>query len=166
MQGRNVWIDEFEVTIKEYHEVTGRLPQIPNGFGERYPIVNITYAEAEDYAKKVGKRLCTEEEWRAAAGDKLDFSRAVVGQTPGKSGRDVPQDRDYTLDRSEIGVYNLLGNVSEWIAASNKTPQYIGASWDDTVTQELKQLKPVPRKEGKPAPFVGFRCCADVDIKK
>ncbi len=163
LQGRNVWMDVSEVTVEEFSAIMGRRPPVPKGFGERHPVVNVSYAEAEEYAGKVGKRLCTEEEWRAAVGTKLDFSRAVVGQTSGKSEGDVPQDRDYTLDRSEIGVYNLLGNVSEWIASPGGTPHYIGASWKDEMTEETKQLRPVERQGGSPAPFIGFRCCADVD---
>lgn len=163
LPGRNVWIDEFEVTIGEYQEVMGGRPSVPDGLGDLHPVVNVSYAEAEEYAKQVSKRLCTEDEWRSAAGVRHEFSRAVVDRARSNSGGDnLPQDRHYTLDKSEIGAYNLLGNVSEWIDGSGSFPKYIGASWQDPLTDQLRQLETVDRRDGSPAPFIGFRCCVDM----
>jgi formylglycine-generating enzyme required for sulfatase activity len=164
--GRNVWIDEFEVTVQEFSEIMGSLPQQPKGFGSRHPVVNVSHRDAETYASRVSKRLCTEEEWRTATGTRHEFSRAVAGRTSSKSEEDVPQDRAYTMDKSETGAYNLLGNVSEWIASLGRTPQYMGSHWSEPLTPEVKRLAPNDREGGKPAPFIGFRCCADIQAAR
>jgi len=160
-----VWIDMYEVSVMEFRDVMGKVPQQPQGFGDNQPVVNVSYVDAETYAQKAGKRLCTESEWKAAAGvypgDKEpDFHKAVTSASPFTSKLSKPQDRSSSLDRSEINACNLLGNVREWIASAvSKVPQYIGACWQDTTINESAMLQPVQRPGGAPDATIGFRCC-------
>ncbi len=69
-------IDKYEVTNADYArfvQATGaRTPwhwpqgKIPKG-AERFPVSNVTWFEAGDYCKLVGKRLPTEAEWEKSA---------------------------------------------------------------------------------------------------
>ena len=169
--GGAVWIDKYEVSVGEYKDATGGVPVQPRDFKDDHPVVNVSYADAWQYARRLGKRLCTEQEWKAAAGvrpdgKKPDFFKAVTSAAIGPGGRlPLPQDRRYTLDRSEVGAFNLLGNVKEWITASaSGPPQYIGLSWNDAAVDESAALRPTARPDGAPANSIGFRCCAEVAL--
>lgn len=74
--GHSFYIDPHEVTNNQYYEfvkATGRKApkgwinrRPPIGMGD-YAVTGVTYEDAEDFAKWVGKRLPTEAEWEIAA---------------------------------------------------------------------------------------------------
>jgi len=67
------YIDKYEVTIRDYKKFNRNyIP--PEGFeNDLLPVVNISYFEAEEYAKSIGKRLPTENEWILAARGNSDL---------------------------------------------------------------------------------------------
>lgn len=59
------YMDRTEVTNDNYKKLVPT-HTYPNGEGN-LPVTNVTYAEAEAYARLAGKRLPTEDEWEKAA---------------------------------------------------------------------------------------------------
>jgi len=122
------YIDRYELTnskYKEYMEATGtKAPpnwengQIPRG-KEEHPVTYVTWFEARDYCKWAGKRLPTEQEWeRAARGDNgnkypwgNDYDEAKANLNSGE----VKRVGSYVDDKSPHGVYDMAGNVMEWV---------------------------------------------------
>jgi formylglycine-generating enzyme required for sulfatase activity len=137
-------IDKYEVTNAEYArfvQATGiRAPwhwpegQVPKG-EERFPVSNVTWSEAADYCKSVGKRLPTEAEWEKAARGGLDRQRYSWGDD------DLDTSERYRVEQISIrmsgtpipaaiglsgpkpvgsykpngyGIYDMIGNVVEW----------------------------------------------------
>ena len=135
----NVYVDEFqigkyEVTNKQFNQciragvckgtiLTGKLD---------HPVVNVTWFQAEDYCGWAGGRLPTEAEWEKAAswddktktkntypwGKTIDCSYAnYYGKNDGNSycvGDTTPVG-SYESGKSLYGLYDMAGNVWEWV---------------------------------------------------
>jgi serine/threonine-protein kinase len=130
------FIDRNEVTNDEYQRfVTAtkrRAPahwiggKIPDG-QMKFPVVNVSWSDANAYARWANKRLPTEAEWEFAARGtdgriypwggawKQDFANA--GQ--GRNGRIFEAGR-YTPGASPFGALDMCGNVWEWTASDFK----------------------------------------------
>jgi formylglycine-generating enzyme required for sulfatase activity len=88
------------------------------------PVVNVSFDQAQAFARWAGKRLPRAEEWEKAArgtsgqllpwGDALDASRANVGGGAGAGPQPVSS---HPEGRSPYGVLNQVGNVWEWVDA-------------------------------------------------
>jgi sulfatase modifying factor 1 len=123
------WTQPLYWTTGEYHSGTA---------WPGFPVVGVSWYEAEAYANFVGKRLPTEAEWEKAArgtdqrtypwGEGLDGSRANYygsgdpydnNTTPVGfyDGRLHPNPPFQTTDSpSPYGAYDMAGNVWEWVA--------------------------------------------------
>ncbi len=174
-------IDRYEVTNAEYArfiQATGwQPPKHWNGASpppglDRHPVVNVSYTDAEAFARWAGKRIPTAEEWERAArgrdgrlypwGNEFNASRCNTAEAG--LGATCPVDA-YLLDRSPEGVIGMAGNVEEWTSAVTRDTQGVerrvvcGGSWLETGA--LLALTAVRRPTGALAASyedVGFRC--------
>ncbi len=125
------FIDRTEVTVAQYArfvEATGHPapPDWPGGKADpkrlQYPVVNVSWYDANAYARWAGKRLPTEKEWEKAArgadgrplpwGAEWDEERANV---EGKDGdRPLQPVGSYSAGASPCGALDLVGNAWEW----------------------------------------------------
>jgi gamma-glutamyl hercynylcysteine S-oxide synthase len=93
-----------------------------------HPVCGVSWYEAEAYARFVGKRLPTEEEWEkaaswdAAAGCRRTYPWGEAQPQPyhcnhdNTVGQTMPVDA-YPTGKSACGCYDMLGNVWEWTAS-------------------------------------------------
>jgi formylglycine-generating enzyme required for sulfatase activity len=132
------YMDKYEVTVSRYAkflEATGNVgaPEewktVDLQNGAELPVVGVDWHDADSYCRWAGKRLPTESEWEKAArgsderkypwgNDAPTAEHAIFGkpyQNP------VYKDGVAAVGRhpkgaSPFGIYDLSGNVSEWIA--------------------------------------------------
>jgi len=122
------YMDLTEVSNAAYAafcRATG-VPVPPGGTGDPdLPVVNVSFTDAQAFARWAGKRLPRPEEWEKAArgaqgqllpwGDALDASHANVGGAGAPSG--LQPVRSHLDGKSPYGVLNIIGNVWEWVDA-------------------------------------------------
>ena len=124
------YMDQYEVTNRKYYEfcmsTDNPLPEFWGSSQFRcspdypdYPVVGVSYSDAEKYARWAGKRLPTEAEWEYASrgglqnknfpwGDQIDSTRANYGKKYGSTLRVG------TFEPNSYGLYDISGNVWEW----------------------------------------------------
>ena len=131
------WIDQVEVTNGMYglcvKAGSCRQPKLTNSdnrveyFGtvefQDYPVVHVTWYDANAYCQWAGRRLPTEAEWeRAARGD--DMRTFAWGDEPPNAKNsnslnivgDTSRVGSYAEGASQFGALDMTGNVWEWVA--------------------------------------------------
>ncbi|MBI1747005.1 MAG: SUMF1/EgtB/PvdO family nonheme iron enzyme [Acidobacteria bacterium] len=130
------YIDKYEVTNGEFLKFTADTGYTSEAEAENkswrlffspervnYPAVNLTWNDANAYAKWAGKRLPTEAEWEKAArgtdgwrypwGNEWVAGRSNTAETGFRQPREIGS---YPGDESPFKVMDMLGNVQEWVA--------------------------------------------------
>jgi len=116
------YIDKTEVTNGQFKQV------YPNHFFPKgkaqEPVTNISFNQATEYARAVGKRLPTEEEWEKAARGSdgreypwgVDFKQELCNFS-GTSLNAPTKTNSYRLGTSPYGCADMAGNVYEWTSS-------------------------------------------------
>jgi formylglycine-generating enzyme required for sulfatase activity len=124
------YIDKTEVTNAEYKKFIDATahPAPPHWKGgtfdagkDNYPVVQINWQDATDYARWVGKRLPTEAEWEAAArgpeGRRFPWgneAKSGTGNIGSGSGGTINAVGQFPDGKSASGAMDMIGNVWEW----------------------------------------------------
>lgn len=121
------YIDRTEVSNRAYAQFCAAKGRpLPEGFPPdrpNYPVVNITYPDAREFARWAGKRLPTMLEWEKAArgldgrlypwGDQPDARRANVGDNPDRKPPELAPVDSFATGVSPSGAVNMVGNAWE-----------------------------------------------------
>jgi formylglycine-generating enzyme required for sulfatase activity len=138
------YIDKHEVTVSQYRKFmqrTGhsqpeyfkagyfRKIQLSDDLDGNRPVVLVSWRDAEAYCRWAGKRLPTEAQWEKSArgpkGRKYPWGDDIVSAGTVNWGRTYSDDwlreglepvTRFKKDQSIYGVFDLGGNVAEWIA--------------------------------------------------
>ncbi|NPV57353.1 MAG: SUMF1/EgtB/PvdO family nonheme iron enzyme [Anaerolineae bacterium] len=136
------WIDQTEVTNVMYARCVAagacsdlegieRSSQTRDDYYDNpiyadYPVQNVDWFQADAYCRWAGAQLPTEAQWEKAArgvdgrtypwGEGIDCTHAnFYGKDEGCIG-DTTRVRSYPSGASPYGAYDMVGNVSEWVA--------------------------------------------------
>jgi iron(II)-dependent oxidoreductase len=137
------YLDKYEVTNKQYFEFCQATKHsLPEFWGIKefksgldfpdFPVVGVSFHDAESFAKWAGKRLPTEAEWEYAArgglvdqnfptGDKIDSTKANFG----KKYKGIV--KVGTFQPNNFGLFDMSGNVWEWVS-DNYSGEYYKTS--------------------------------------
>ena len=162
-----------EVTNREWAAAVreGQVPAPPHWVGgqpppggEELPVVGVTFAEAQAFAAAKGLRLPRDREWELAArlGEQQRLRRGRVypwgevwsGDALRRTLRPSGSNR---RDVSAAGVFDLAGNVSEWVVLAEGEAAARGASFLYPIARLAAcghRLRPAPDYRG---PQLGLR---------
>jgi len=198
---KGFYIDQKEVTQEEYArfaKMTKRdIPRIEVFEDDQskllqpeFAAMSVSWEDAVAYCKWAGKRLPTEAEWeKAGRGEgKRRFSWGD-GFVSGAANVDGSEDGykylappgSFEKGRSPYGIYDMTGNVAEWVADSYDEGYYKNSPYRDPKGPENTDLKVVrggswretehnarlskrfAAKYWRADITIGFRCAADLD---
>ena len=195
------YLDRYEVTVGRYAvfmKATGNLKppdewetvDLKNAVD--LPVIGVNWQDASSYCRWAGRRLPTEAEWEKAArgNDERKYPWGNDPPTPERAryGKQYenPVYRDgvtrvgsYPKDMSPFGIFDLAGNVSEWVTdwfsesfpegdvrnpkgpESGTSKVLRGGSWYEPAERlgvtKRWHADPSTRNDG-----IGFRCARDV----
>lgn len=182
------FIDIHEVTYEKFRDfctsssVTWELPP-PAGLETNVeaqnllPVTMVNYYDALAYASYYKKNLPTVWQWlRASQGDKKtmypwgDVWKENATNVGGINNSPMPV-KSYPDDRTPIGCFDMLGNVSEWTNTPARPdcteediscPRIImGGNFASTQTPLSKEQTLDPETR---SPYIGFRCVKEIPI--
>jgi hypothetical protein len=174
------WIDAHEVSAHDYAAcvATGACTAASCASdGDDHPVVCVTVDQANDYCAFAKKRLPTSAEWTAAAAgpsrrqypwgsdtpasDRLNACGGECGGTHMYAASDgfarTAPGGSFVLGVTPDGVYDLAGNVAEWVDAPSPTVR--GGSWQDGDPAAVTST--AAHAQAAADPTVGFRCAVD-----
>ncbi len=203
------YLDMTEVTNEQYKLFLDGNPSHPAPFtwqndgGRTYPageatlpVTGVSWEDAGAYAKWAGKRLPTEAEWEFAARSRGRYRLYPWGDNwrDGVANalklRPSPSPVDgFRDDRTEQGVFGMVGNVSEWVEDrhlqyDSKQPVYPecpdcrvyrGGNYNSekpavcAVTSRLSEFARLPANQSKRVYYfeslklIGFRCAKSIN---
>jgi len=187
------YIGIYEVTnleFKDFVKQTGAKPSLlaknSDFNADQQPVVGVSWKQALKYCQWKDQRLPTEAEWEMASRGKRVIRYPWGNQPPNKSRLNYNEEVNkttpvgsYENGKSDYGVYDLAGNVSEWTADWHLPEYYLyspkenpqgpekghykvirGGNWrndaqDVTMTYRNATVSKMQNKT------VGFRCAKD-----
>ena len=201
-------IDTLEVSVRQFARCVDlgacEAPRYRDG-GQRFerpffPVSFVTWAQAVDYCRFRGSRLPTEAEWELAArghalrrfpwGDLYNSHLAnhgrmgIIQQDPTDGYSELAPVGSFPAGATPSGIFDLAGNVSEWVADAYQTYQptpddgAAGAANLPTAARDrvirggdfisgAPWLRNTARRARPPeyfGPDVGFRCATDLKV--
>lgn len=168
-------IDTFEAAVHDGKAVSGK---------HEIPAFDVSWADAKGACEASGKRLCTEAEWVSVcqnatavddnrngelADDMIEGTAYPYGDyhEPSRCWDDKQGDTFRPVYTGEMprcvtptGVYDMTGNVEEWVGDSPTTAVLLGGSWDTSEDHARCYRRNDSFGAGYSSVRTGFRCCA------
>ena len=172
------WMDAVEAGFSQSGEAVPVSGQIPGA---------ASWFDADAACRKAGKRMCSQEEWLAACtgrppvdsdsdgsfvNDYLEgrlypygehYMRGVCWDSGDREKNGVLGTGKRGACKSPEGVYDLVGNIEEWVGRTPESATLVGGAWSsqDRASCGASSVQFGP---GYRTRATGYRCCADEQV--
>ncbi len=190
---KNFYIDKFEVTVGQYHKFLEKMKpstrtpadwdKINLTVHHKHPVAGVNYYDADAYCRWAGKRLPTHGQWEKAARG-TDGRSYPWGNTPPDESmtnfnknycffcnvydEKISPVGTFEKDKSPFGVYDMAGNVSEWVQGGKRRGGDWRTGWpgaeDSMALMRIWDTGKTARNPGG-NPDQGFRCAMDAPLR-
>lgn len=178
---RGFWLARAEVLEQQLRRRAGAKSDSGSS-GKDLPAVSVSWAAAKSYCQSIAGRLPTEAEWEyaARAGTSTRYYDSLTTIAWFADNSDDGPHAVGTKKPNAFGLYDMIGNVSEWVLdryysayddtsdpdnieqplAGNAFAVARGGSWvsDANGVRVSRRLEMFPDAE---EPHIGFRCAVD-----
>ena len=170
------WIDQFLTTNTQYQEymtATGAPQPLTWPAAGDHPVTGVTWEQALAYCQWENKRLPKEAEWEAAGrgrGASPPLYPWGNDVTAGGQALALPDDDTYpvgtqTFNKSQLGVFDMVGNVWEWVGEPYASAQQgyrilRGGRYGLPINDLAFRLAVAPG-DTRYTKYASFRCAAD-----
>jgi len=144
----------------------------PNKSGAA-PLTNVSWHEADQACRSVGKRLCAPDEWKRACRNGSEY-RPIDGNSY-PYGDDFNEHKCNTLGNRKsknalmpsgvlnecagiMGIYDMSGNAAEWTSSNTAKASAFGGFYQSGAEESGCESN-VPLDKDKKYIYTGFRCC-------
>jgi formylglycine-generating enzyme required for sulfatase activity len=183
------YIDKYEVNVERYAKFLSQASdteRIPAGWDDvdfvahrNHPVAGTNYFDANVYCRWAKKRLPTNAEWEKAARGTDNRLYPWGNQTPNETMTNFNKNYCFFCnvydekitpvgklekDQSPFGVFDMAGNVTEWVEEGNRRGGDWRTGWPGAAeSMELARLWPSAKGQKNPGgnPDQGFRCAQD-----
>jgi formylglycine-generating enzyme required for sulfatase activity len=161
--------------------VTAAAPAINRGGGS-LPVTGVTFCDARAFCAWAGKRLCgnvdggvvadghytpTESQWYSACSGGTSAAVILSGACALDAGTS-PREAGTTCEGAARGLFDMVGNVWEWIDAPRSLVpdgggpygSFVGGSYTNLPWYSCDTASSLPGHLEFQAQDVGFRCCS------
>jgi len=171
---KSFYIGKTEVTQSQWRRVMGSNPSSFRGCSD-CPVENVSWDDVQEFLKKLKNQTgmtyrlpkLTEWEYAAKGGKKTTNTQFSGSENIAEIAWCVYNSDESTHSvakktPNELGIYDMTGNVSEWVAdAFDKTVRFVkGGSWSDDAKNSM-----ILSSEKYEAKYknnrIGFRVCQD-----
>ena len=175
IQLNSFWIDQYQTTNAEYQQymaATGSPKPMVWPGEAKHPVRGVTWDQAAAYCKWADKRLPDEAEWEAAGrgpGQNPQLYPWGTDATAGGAALTLPSQDTYEegsqpFNISPFKVYDLVGNVWEWVGEPYASIQngfrvLRGGRYGNPQDLAYRLVAP---PDGSIVPFAGFRCAVQL----
>jgi formylglycine-generating enzyme required for sulfatase activity len=165
----NTWMSHASLKKRGYDVKLYEEPRFMNN-----PVMSLAPADVLAFAKWVGKRLPTYEEWVHAAkagqenypypypgGDNLKKLAWYEGNTDSWFPENIG-----TKEPNELGIHDLAGNIGELVVSNTDKKKYVlvgGAFYSSKEWQVIGKISPSPLELNRPSQGIGFRLVKDLE---
>jgi formylglycine-generating enzyme required for sulfatase activity len=175
------WIGQTEVTNAAYQRIVPSAKSAPAE--AKLPVVGVSWKEARSFCAAVNGRLPTEAEWEyaARAGNVTAYYDVLSKIAWYEADSEGARHEVATKKPNAFGLYDTLGNASEWVAdryynqydleapptgkvqlplAGNASALTRGGFWESPASA-VRVSHRIPMDNQEPAPMAGIRCVLD-----
>ncbi len=134
MDVTEVTATQFELYREELRKEKKRVPPPPANANaaEGWPVLGVSWGDAQNFARWLGKELPTEAEFEKAARGHDGFRYPWGNGRPVWNGPRTPKTLVvvgvYVGDQSPYGIYDLAGNAREWTADFYRSNAHVDAA--------------------------------------